>query len=94
MLTFDGLLAVVVLAEELNFTQAAARLFLSPSGLSRRVLAVERSLDLSLFQRTSRVVELTPAGRAFLPYAEAALDALQQGANAAAQACGRSTTQR
>lgn len=76
-LRFDLLYAFVVLAEELHFTRAAGRLFMSQSGLSRRIRQAERVLGTELVQRTTRSVELTPAGVALLPHARALLSAGQ-----------------
>ncbi|MGZ0145682.1 LysR family transcriptional regulator [Kribbella sp. WER1] len=57
----------LVLAEELHFGRTAGRLGLTTSRVSQTVRAVERKLGgRPLFRRTSRVVELTDAGRALL----------------------------
>ena len=53
---------VLVLAEHLNFTTAAAALYLSQPTLTRHVGAVEDALGAQLFRRTNHVVELTRAG--------------------------------
>ncbi|MBQ9041359.1 MAG: LysR family transcriptional regulator [Eggerthellaceae bacterium] len=53
---------VLVLAEHLNFTTAAAALYISQPTLTRHVNAVEESLGVQLFRRTNHVVELTRAG--------------------------------
>jgi DNA-binding transcriptional LysR family regulator len=87
-LTLEGLRAVVVTAEELNFRRAAERLYLSTSGLSRRVRAVERAVQLELFERSSHFVRVTPAGLAFLPHASAALAAIDIGVTAAREVSG------
>ncbi|HZX05451.1 LysR family transcriptional regulator [Kribbella sp.] len=59
----------LVLAEELHFGRTAGRLGLTTSRVSQTVRALERKLGgQGLFRRTSRVVELTDAGRAL--YAE------------------------
>src|ERR1700722_7299484 len=62
----------VAVAEELNFTRAAERLHVSQSPLSQAIRALETNLGVSLLTRTSRRVELTPAGEEFLPAARAA----------------------
>jgi len=64
----------VVVAEELHFGRAAARLHLSQPPLSRRIRALERRVDGPLFARTSRRVELTALGRRLLPDARALVE--------------------
>src|SRR5262249_14117020 len=56
----------VAVAEERSFTSAARRLNLSQPPLSQQIQALEASLGTRLFHRTSRRVELTPAGAALL----------------------------
>ncbi|MGP3999409.1 LysR family transcriptional regulator [Streptomyces sp. 8N706] len=59
----------VAVAEELNFSQAARKLHMAASPLSRRIKDLERELGHALFERTTHRVELTPAGAALLPMA-------------------------
>lgn len=63
-------------AEEANFTRAAARVHISQSGVSAQVRALEKELGAELFDRSGRTARLTEAGREALPYAQAALDAV------------------
>ena len=68
------LLAVDILAEELNFTRAALRLNISQSALSRQITDLEEHYRLHLFTRNKRrAVELTDAGRVFVKEARSAL---------------------
>lgn len=55
----------LVLAEELNFRRTAQRLAIDQSALTRRIQKLELLLGFALFERTTREVSLTPAGRAF-----------------------------
>lgn len=74
-----------------NFTRAAAQCFVAQSALSHQVKSLERELGVTLFARTSRRVELTPAGEAFLPAARQCLDAAERAAADAAAATGTIT---
>jgi DNA-binding transcriptional LysR family regulator len=65
----------VVVAEERNFTRAGRRLHLVQSALSVSIRSLERELDTQLFERTTREVRLTDAGRVLLPEARRTLDA-------------------
>jgi len=70
-INFDGIQAFVVTAELGNFSKAADQLHITQTALSRRVQALEAQLDLKLLYRTTRLVELTPVGKEFLPQARA-----------------------
>ncbi|MEU8383915.1 LysR family transcriptional regulator [Streptosporangium sp. NPDC048865] len=55
----------LTLAEELHFGRTAERLHVSPARISQAIKKQERTLGAALFERTSRQVSLTPAGRRF-----------------------------
>jgi DNA-binding transcriptional LysR family regulator len=75
----------VVLAEELNFTKAAARLRISQPPLTAQIHTLEEELDLRLFTRTKHKVELTRAGRIFLAEARLTLSQAQRTRKLASQ---------
>jgi DNA-binding transcriptional LysR family regulator len=63
-------------AEEANFTRAAARVHISQSGVSAQIKALEKELGAELFDRSGRTARLTEAGREALPWAKAALESV------------------
>ncbi|GAA3582445.1 LysR substrate-binding domain-containing protein [Amycolatopsis ultiminotia] len=67
----------VAVAEEANFTRAAARMHVAQPGVSAQVRRLERELGQSLFDRSGRTVRLTDVGAAALPHARAALAAVE-----------------
>ncbi|MER7402209.1 LysR family transcriptional regulator [Streptomyces sp. NPDC000070] len=83
----------LTVAEELHFTRAAVRLYVSQPALSKQVRALERQLGVELFRRERQGVTLTGAGTALLPHARLVLAAWEEGAAAvdAARASERST---
>jgi DNA-binding transcriptional LysR family regulator len=66
----------LVLAEELHFGRAAARLHVTQGRVSQMIRALEREVGGALFERTSRMVRLTPLGAEFRRGAQAGRDEL------------------
>lgn len=67
---------LVAVADEANFTRAAEKLLVSQPGISAQVRRLERELGQELLDRSGRSVRPTAVGEAVLPYARAALAAV------------------
>jgi DNA-binding transcriptional LysR family regulator len=84
----EQLQCFVTVAEERHFGRAAARLLLTPSTLSKRCAKLEHELGVRLFDRTTRRVQLSPAGVVMIDSVRrvlAEVDALRGLADEAAQ---------
>lgn len=66
---FRHLSSFIVLAEELHFGRAAARLHMSQPALSAQLQKLEKALDVTLVVRSSHEVKLTSSGREFAKHA-------------------------
>ena len=64
--TFAGMGAFLAAVEEGSFSKAAAKLGLTPSGVSKLVSRLEERLDVRLFHRTTRQMQLTDVGTFYL----------------------------
>lgn len=68
--------AFVAVAEDLNFRRAAERLNLAQPALSRTIRDMESLMGVTLFERSTRSVKLTPTGTSFLAEAREMLEHL------------------
>lgn len=79
----------VTVAEELHFSRAAARLYLTVPSLSQQIKALEREVGALLFERDRRHVELTDAGKLLVQHARSLLEAADRAMEELrAYACG------
>src|SRR5262245_53823706 len=69
---------LLALAEERNFTRAAARLGIPQPALSNQLQRIERRLGVQLFSRTTRSVKLTAEGESLLPHLVAVNRSMRQ----------------
>ena len=78
-MNFDlaDLRAFLSVADFSSFRAASDNLHLSQSALSRRIDKLESALGVALFNRTTRKVELTTIGRAFVPKARSVMRELE-----------------
>lgn len=72
-------LAVVISG---TFSEAAEILYTTQASVSKQIMALEKELDIQLFNRSRRRAELTPAGKVFLDYAKKLLDTYNEMTNA------------
>lgn len=68
----------IAVAEELHFGRAAGRLYIAQQSLSAQIRELETEIGARLLDRTTRKVELTPAGEIILAAARKALSTLDQ----------------
>lgn len=81
----------VRVAGELHFGRAAERLGISQAPLSQQIRQLEYLIGVRLFDRTTRSVSLTAAGKTFLAYAQAALASVNDGLMEVQNAVGKNT---
>ncbi|MBT9431023.1 LysR family transcriptional regulator [Candidatus Sodalis endolongispinus] len=81
-----SLTSFVVLAEELQFSRAAKRLYVTQSALSQQIARLEKQLWVELFERTKRSVRLSECGHVFLPEAQKVINDMATAAETARRA--------
>ncbi len=72
-----NLTAFVSVAETGSFSQASEQLYLTQPAVSKRISALETELDIALFDRIGRSINLTEAGRALLQHARRILQQVE-----------------
>lgn len=70
---FRQLRYFLAVSEELSFSRAAERCFISQSAISHQIAKLEHELGTALFDRSTRVVRSTPAGTRLVPIAQQVL---------------------
>lgn len=73
-----SILSFVQAAERGSFAAAARVMGISAAAVSKNVAGLEQALGVRLMNRTTRSLQLTGEGRAFLEHARVAIDALEQ----------------
>lgn len=86
VLRLDLIETFIVIAEERCLARAAERLYVSPSGITRRLQALETEYGTALIDRRCKTLGLTPAGHALVPHAIAITAAAQAAAEAVHEA--------
>ena len=85
---FEDLQAFIAVVETGSFTQAAERLDVAKSAVSRRVSALEERLGVQLLRRTTRRLNLTDSGRSFYEHGARILADLEEAESAVQQTHG------
>lgn len=88
---FKTLTYFITVAEELNFSKAAEKLYMSQPPLSNQIKALERELDTLLFVRGGRFLQLTESGKLYYRHAKEIL-ALADKASSEVKALGKGMT--
>lgn len=78
-MTTEQMKTFLTVADCLNFTKAAERLYLTQPTISRQIRMLEEECKMPLFIRTKKEVRLTPAGAIMVMQLKEALNAVQIG---------------
>lgn len=79
MIKTEDLVAFLIVAENESFTKAAQKGNVQVATLSRAISRLEKQLDTTLFNRTTRKLVMTEEGQVFKGYAQKAMNTLQLG---------------
>ena len=71
----------VTAAENRSFSKAASKHFISQTAVTQQIQALEDSLGVTLFDRSTRPIKVTPAGNLFLVDAKAILERVNHSIN-------------
>jgi DNA-binding transcriptional LysR family regulator len=74
---FSEIECFIEVCNQMSFTRAGKKLFLSQQGVSKKINKLEEELDVVLFNRTSSTIQLTEYGELFLPNAKLMYDDYQ-----------------
>lgn len=77
-LSFHQLHIFFAVAEKGSFSSAAQSLYLTQPAVTMQIQALEEYFGVKLFQRSSKRIELTEAGRALLPFAQRSIDLMRE----------------
>lgn len=77
-ISFEQMKAFRAVAEKLSFSEAAKSLFRTQSAISIQVSKLEDNLDQKLFHRSTKHIEMTPAGEILLRYVERIFETVQE----------------
>ena len=69
----ESLRYFLAVVKTMSFSEAAEELNISQSALSKKIKSLELDLDVLLFYRTTRAIQLTEAGTALVPLANEAV---------------------
>jgi len=70
----------ITLTQTLHYTEAANQLYVSQPSLSYAIKELENELGVKLFEKHGKTISMTKFAKAFLPFAQTAVDSLQAGA--------------
>ncbi len=88
-MTLMQLRCFVALAEELNFTRVAERLYVSQTSITYQIKQLERELGVELFERSTKSVSITGAGKLIYRDMKLAIDLVNRAENLLKQSPGR-----